>query len=498
MDKRDVIVLGAGNAGLCAAISAAECGARVLLLEKAPAEHTGGNSAHTGGAFRVAYKDVQDLQTLMPDLSPAEVEVSDFGSYPADQFFDDLAALSQYRADADVLYKVTYDSLATLQWMVTQGVRFLPIYGRQAVKTDGRFRFWGGLTIEASGGGLGLVQSLCSRAEALGVDIRHESGAVDLFRGSDGGWTVICCDGKRFSSSSVVIATGGFHANLRWRAQYLGPGWDLAKVRGCRYNTGDGIHLALEAGAAAHGNWSGCHAVFYDLNAPMEGDLSLLNMQKNYFHLGVVVNSNGERFVDEGANFRNYTYSTMGREVLRQPGAVAWQVFDQQTIHLLPDEYRTRGASRIEAGSLEELAEKLEGINTLGFLEEIRRYNAAVDTRVAFDPTVLDGRCTRGLAIPKSNWAMVLQEPPFVAYAVTCGITFTYGGLRVDEQACVLDEGGCALPGLYAAGELVGNLYYVKYAGGAGLTSGSVLGRVAGRNAALAAAQPASLSGDWT
>ena len=397
-----------------------------------------------------------------------------------------------------MLYKVTHDSLSTLQWMVGQGVRFIPIYGRQAVKTDGRFRFWGGLTIEASGGGLGLVQALSTRARTLGVDIRHDSGVVDLYRGSDGNWSVICRDGERYSGKSVVIATGGFHANLRWRAQYLGPGWDLAKVRGSRYNTGDGINLALEAGAAAHGNWSGCHAVFYDLNAPMEGDLHLLNMQKNYFHLGLVVNSNGERFVDEGANFRNYTYSTMGREVLRQPGGMAWQIFDQQTLHLLPDEYRTRGASRIEAESLEELAGKLEGLNALRFLEEIQRYNAAVDTRVSFDPSVLDGRCTRGLAIPKSNWAMVLREPPFVAYAVTCGITFTYGGLRVDEEARVLDEDGRALPGLYAAGELVGNLYYVKYAGGAGLTSGSVLGRIAGRNAALAAAQCATLSGDLT
>lgn len=483
MDHYDVVVLGGGNAGLCAALSARETGARVALLERAPETEKGGNSAHTGGAFRVAYDGVDDLKRLVPDLLDSEIETSDFGTYSAEDFFDELAVQSQYRADPDVLDTVVTDSLDTLEWMTGKGVRFMPIYGRQAFKVDGKYKFWGGLTIEVSGGGLGLVDALTRRATKDDVDILYGCRARSLTRNGEG-WQVHCASGQDYTAGSVIIATGGFHANLRWRTQFLGPGWDLAKVRGSRFNTGDGIELALDVGAAAHGNWSGCHAVFYDLNAPAMGDINLLNMQKNYFHLGVVVNADGERFFDEGVDFRNYTYSSMGARVLKQPGGVAWQIFDQHSEHLLPDEYRIRQATRIEAGSLEELAGKLDGINAKGLLNTLNAFNHAVDENTSFNPAVRDGRSTRGLGIPKSNWANPLTKPPFVAYAVTCGITFTFGGLKVDSQARVLDEDDQPIKGLYAAGELVGNLYFVKYAGGAGLTSGSVLGRIAGQDAA--------------
>lgn len=484
MDHYDVIVVGGGNAGLCAALSAREQGARVALLERAPVAERGGNSAHTGGAFRVAYRGVEDLRALMPDLLDSEIENSDFGSYTQEEFFSELAAQSQYRADPEVLDTVVTEGFTTLQWMTRQGVRFMPIFGRQAFKVDGKYKFWGGLTVEVSGGGLGLVEALMGRAERNGVELHYGCRAQRLSRNEQGHWQVECGNGQRFSAAGLILSTGGFHANLEWRAKYLGPGWDLAKVRGSRYNTGDGIRMALDIGAVAHGNWSGCHAVFYDVNAPEQGDLNLLNQQKNYFHLGVVVNAEGKRFVDEGLDFRNYTYSGMGAKVLQQPGGVAWQLFDQHSEALLPDEYRVRQATRIQADSLEELAAKLEGVNVNALLDTLRSYNAAVNREVPFNPAVRDGRSTAGLAIPKSNWANPLERPPFVAYAVTCGITFTFGGLKVNSQAEVIDEEGQVIPGLYAAGELVGNLYYVKYAGGAGLTSGSVLGRIAGTGAA--------------
>lgn len=484
MHSFDVIVLGGGNAGLCAALSAREQGARVALLERAPEALKGGNSAHTGGAFRVAYQGANDLKLLMPDLLDSELDNSDFGSYSEDDFFGELAAMSQYRADPEVLDTVVTRSLDTLCWMTGKGVRFMPIYGRQAFKVDGKYKFWGGLTVEVSGGGLGLVDALTRRAVQEGVELVYDTRGKRLNRCGDGRWQVLTDRGEVYAAPAVIVATGGFHANLRWRAQYLGPGWDLAKVRGSRFNTGDGIQMALDVGAAAHGNWSGCHAVFYDLNAPAQGDINLLNMQKNYFHLGVVVNADGRRFIDEGEDFRNYTYSGMGEKVLRQPGGVAWQIFDQHSEHLLPDEYRVRQATRIEADSLEALAARLEGINAAALLQTLTDYNTAVRTDIPFNPAVRDGRCTQGLSLPKSNWANPLSKPPFVAYAVTCGITFTFGGLQVDSQARVQDEQGQPIEGLYAAGELVGNLYYVKYAGGAGLTSGSVLGRLAGADAA--------------
>ncbi len=176
-------------------------------------------------------------------------------------------------------------------------------------------------------------------------------------------WQLQGADGRIFSPRALVLATGGFNANLAWRTQYLGPGWDLAKVRGTRYSTGDGIRMAMEAGAVAHGNRSGCHAVFYDVNAPALGDLNQLNQQNNYFHLGVVVNADGNRFVDEGQDFRNDTYSGMGAKAMQQPGGLVWQIFDKHSRDLLPDEYRVRQVTRVQADTLEALAEQLEGVN---------------------------------------------------------------------------------------------------------------------------------------
>ena len=486
VNECDVIIVGGGNAALCAALSAREAGARVLLLERAPLERRGGNSAFTGGAFRIAYDGVDDLRELIPDLQEAELESADFGQYPATQFFEEAVSMSGYRADSEVLERVVDESLATMKWLRENGVRFAPIYGRQSFRVDGKHRFWGGLTVEVSGGGYALVETLFARAEAAGVEVHYEARATSLVREGDG-WAVgvRTREGERqLRAGAVVLATGGFHANLAWRAQYLGHNWDLARVRGSRYNTGDGIDMALRAGAVAHGNWSGCHAVFYDLNAPALGDISLLNQQKNYFTLGVVVNAQGQRFVDEGRDFRNYTYSGMGEHVLAQPGAVAWQVFDARTHDLLPDEYRVKHATRISANTLEELAAKMEGIDAAAFLETVRTFNAAIDDTVAFNPAERDGRGTRAIEPPKSNWAMALETAPFFAYAVTCGITFTYGGVKVNVHGQVLDENDAPLPALYAAGEMVGGLYYVKYAGGIGLTAGSVVGRAAGAHAA--------------
>jgi tricarballylate dehydrogenase len=204
----------------------------------------------------------------------------------------------------------------------------------------------------------------------------------------------------------------------------------------------------------------------------------------DYFTLGIVVNARGERFIDEGEDFRNYTYSRMGAEVAKQPGGRAWQVFDARTVPLLPGEYRTKGAARVEAPSLEALAAKMEGISGAGFLKTVAELNDAINPDVAFDPAVKDGRATRGLALNKSNWAIAIEAPPFVAYEVVCGVTLTYGGVAISSKSEVLSEAGAPMSGLYAAGEMVGGLYYGKYPGGAGLTSGAVFGRIAGREAA--------------
>ncbi len=483
-----VVIVGAGNAAFCAALSAREQGAEVILLERAPEAESGGNSRFTAGAIRFAYDGVDDLRALMPDLTDAEVAQTDFGSYSEDQFFDDMGRITEYRCDPDLTELLVRRSKATLLWLRDKGIRFAPIWGRQAFKVAGRFKFWGGLTVEAWGGGPGLVDGLTRIAADSGIEIRYGARALNLIHDDSGVQGVRVKQNGAVTdlpADAVILASGGFEANHEWRCRYLGPGWDLAKVRGSRFNSGDGIRMALEIGAAPAGHWSGCHAVGWDRNAPEFGDLAVGDaFQKHSYPFGIMLNAEGRRFVDEGADFRNYTYAKYGGVILRQPGQFAWQIFDSQVTHLLRDEYRIRQVTKVTADTLEGLVGKLEGVDPARALETITRYNAAVQREVPFDPNVKDGRGTEGLEVPKSNWANVIAEPPFEAYGVTCGITFTFGGLRIDTAGQVLDSDLDPIPGLYAAGELVGGIFYFNYPGGTGLMSGAVFGKIAGASAA--------------
>jgi tricarballylate dehydrogenase len=494
-EEIDVIVVGAGNAALCAALAAAEQGARVLMLERAPKDERAGNTAFTAGAIRVAYDDLDQLRELMPDLTEQEMATTDFGTYSEDQFFDDMARVTEFRADPDLALLLVRQSRPTLLWLRGKGVRFQPIWGRQAFKVEGRFRFWGGLTVEAWGGGPGLVKALFAAAAKAGIEVAYEARAKDLLVDDDGVHGVRVRHLGRTAevrAKAVVLACGGFEANAEWRTRYLGPGWDLAKVRGTRFNTGDGIRMALAAGAAPCGHWSGCHAVGWDRNAPEFGDLTVGDgFQKHSYPFGIMINADGERFVDEGADFRNYTYAKYGRVILAQPHQFAWQIFDRKVTHLLRDEYRIREVTRVRADTLEELTKNLEGVSAQRAEATIAAYNAAVRTDVPFDPNVKDGRRTEGLAIEKSNWANTIDEPPFEAYQVTCGITFTFGGLRITTEGQVVDTDARPMPGLFAAGELVGGIFYFNYPGGTGLMSGAVFGRIAGVSAGKAASSAA-------
>jgi tricarballylate dehydrogenase len=290
---------------------------------------------------------------------------------------------------------------------------------------------------------------------------------------------------RELTARAVVLACGGFEANAEWRTRYLGPGWELAKVRGTRFNTGDGLRMALEIGASPFGNWSGCHACGWDRNAPEFGELAIGDQfEKHSYPLGILVNADGQRFVDEGADFHSFTYAKYGRAVLEQPGQFAWQVFDAKVLHLLRPEYGISRVTKVRAQTLEELASKLEDVNAEGFLRTVRAFNAAIKGDVPFDPYTRDGRRTVGLEPAKSNWANAIDQPPFEAYATTCGITFTFGGLRIDADGQVLDHDAAKIAGLYAAGEMVGGIFYFNYPSGAGLVSGAVFGRLAGASAA--------------
>jgi len=406
-----------------------------------------------------------------------------------------MARVTEYRCDPDLTEILVKESFPTALWMKKQGVRFTAAWGRQAFKVEGRFKFWGGLTLEAVGGGPGLVESLTQIAKKRAIEIWYSARAVSLIADDAGvHGVVVKRAGKttEVKAKAVVLAAGGFQANAEWRTRYLGPGWDLAKVRGTRFNTGDAIRMALDVGAVPVGNWSGCHAVAWERNAPEFGDLAVGDQfQKHSYPWGIYINAEGRRFVDEGADFRNYTYAKYGRVILSQPGQFAWQVFDAKVKGQLRDEYRIKQVTKVVANSLEELVKKLDDVDADAALKEIEAYNAAVRTDIPFNPNIKDGRRTEGLAINKSNWANTVDTPPFEAYAVTCGITFTFGGLRINTDAQVVSTDGDPIPGLYAAGELVGGIFYFNYPGGTGLTNGAVFGKIAGASAARrAAARP--------
>lgn len=487
-----VIVVGAGNAALCAALSAREHGAEVTVLEKAPEGERGGNTYFTGGGFRFPYQGMDDILRIIPDLSKAEIERVDVGTYPAAQFRDDLARVTDGLIDDGMASALVREAAPTIEWLHGQGVTFTLMTGRQANEVDGKLVFYGGLTVEAVGAGKGLSDQEFEAARRGGVNVRYGAKVVNLLR--DGRricgvelWTED--EVEELNADAVVLAAGGFEANIEMRTRYLGPGWDMAKVRGSRFNTGDAIQAAIDVGAQPFGNWSGAHAVAWDLNAPPTGNRIVADLyQKHSYPYGLIVNIDGERFVDEGADIRNYTYAKYGRAILSQPERAAFQLFDQRTAHLLRDEYRVRQVTMAQADTIEALAESL-GVDSGGLQRTVDEYNRSCPEHGIddFNPSTLDGVGTRGINPPKSNWALPFDSPPYLGYAVTCGITFTFGGLKIDPRSGqVLDTEDRPMTGLYAAGELVGGLFYNNYAGGSGLMAGSVFGRIAGRTAAHA------------
>ena len=487
MQTYDVIVVGKGNAALCAALAARDQGARVAMLEAANEDESGGNSRFAGGVMRFAYSSVEELKEVT-EITDEEIGNSDFGTNTTDEFFDDLFRLTSYRTDPDLSETLVTRSREAMAWLRSKGVRFVLNYGRQSGLVDGKRKFFGRMPIEVSGGGAGLVQALDGIVRKAGIEVFYETRATSLIydgakvegvRAQQKGQPV------EFRAKAVILACGGFEANPEMRTRYLGVGWELAKVRGSRFNQGDGIKMALDIGAAPYGNWSGCHATGWDRNAPEFGDVNVGDQfQKHSYIFGLLINANGKRFVDEGLDFHSFTYAKYGGEVLKQPAQFAWQVFDSKVTKLLRSEYRIKMVTKASANTLEELAPKLEGVDPEQFLKTVREYNAAVKSDVKFDHTIKDGKGTVGIEPPKSNWAQKLDAPPFDAYMTTCGITFTFGGLRVDrETGQVLNVHFHPIPGLYCAGEMVGGLFYFNYPSGTGLVSGAVFGKIAGTGA---------------
>lgn len=485
----DVVVVGAGNAALTAALAAREAGAQVLVLEKAAAEDRGGNSRFTGGIVRFAHDGLEDVLPLVPDLTDAEIARLDVEPYSANTYVDDIMRLSEGKADPALTHVLVHNSYQTVRWMQSLGVQF-ELY-QTAVRQGGRIYFPAGAVIQFWSGGPGLTQRLFRAAEGRGIDVVYDAPVSDLLIATEGriqGVRAQTPEGLMdIHAGAVILACGGFEASAERRARYLGTEWAKVHVRGSRHNTGELLDRLEALGALLGGHLDGAHAVPVDAGSPEVGDLNLGDLTARLsYPLGIMVNRDAQRFIDEGMDFKSYSYTVMGPAILRQPGGIAYQIFDQQTVERLETRYGS-GSPPVIAETIETLAEKL-GLHPQALVHTVQAYNHAVQDGT-FNPAIKDGKGTKGIEPAKTNWALRLDKPPFVAYGVCCGITFTYGGVMVNEAGEVMRRDGLPIPGLYAAGEITGGIFYHNYPSGAGLMLGAVFGRIAGTRAAAFARQ---------
>jgi len=486
MADYDVIVVGAGNAALAAGVSARNSGAeRVLVLEKASEDMRGGNTHYSGGLLRIAFDNADEILRLVPRARELEGFVEGIEPYPAQSFWADLRRMTSERSDPELAQILIANSYDTASWMAEQGIRFEPAISLGAVKVSGVIKWAKGAIVRAANEGVGLSRMWFATAQRKGIEIRYGAAAVRLVQNSRGRVCGVVVRGPHtiheISGRSVVLGCGGFEANVAWRAQYLGRPWDHAKVRGTPHNQGDGLRMALEIGALPWGQWSGCHATPINADAPAFGDRQLTDKTNRLsYPYGIMINRLGLRFVDEGEDQALFTYAKFGGAILNQPGGVAYQLFDAKVTGLLEARYAT--SQPIVAERLDDLVGKLE-VDHQAALRTLNEFNGAAGNGF-FNPGERDGMATRGLALPKSNWAQKLDAPPFSAYPVTGGITFSFGGLKINQRAQVLSTDWNPIPGLYTCGEMVGGLFHHNYPGGSGLMSGAVFGRIAGASAA--------------
>ena len=480
----DVIVIGGGNAGFSAVHAAAQRGRRVILLERGEDDMAGGNSYYTAGATRIVHDGFEDLKSLVEhDDRHATTVVP---PYTVEDYRSDMERLTEGRTDPELCEVLVTESRPTLEWLHSLGLKYRLMYERQAYETeDGGYLFWGGLHVGNVGGGEGLIADHTRVARELGAEIRygHRARRLLVEDGRVVGVVAETDEGEvELRAESVVMTAGGFESNPELRAKYMGEEWKSAKVRGTPYNQGDMIEAALAVGAARGGDFETCHSIQWDAEHPQnDSNRELTNrLSRQSYPIGILVNKEGRRFLDEGADYRNYTYAKYGKVVLAQPDAFAYQVFDADLRPMVrKEDYEMPGVSVHEADTLEELAAKLD-VDAEQFLTTVKEFNEAIDESVEYDPNVLDGRASK-VEPPKSNWATAIDRGPFYAYPVTCGITFTFGGVKTDTHGRVLNESGEHIEGLYAAGEMLGGLFSTNYPGGAGLAAGMTFGRRAGQ-----------------
>ncbi|MFB9263176.1 FAD-dependent tricarballylate dehydrogenase TcuA [Bradyrhizobium erythrophlei] len=453
----DVLVIGGGNAALCAAISARRAGAAVLVLEGAPKFYRGGNTRHTRN-MRCAHDAATEILT---------------GPYTEEEFWQDLLLVTGGQTDEELARFMIHESKDILNWIVEQGVRWQPSLGGTLSlgRTNSFFL----------GGGRAMLNALYRTAEELGVDILYDAEVIDL-RIEDGMFLSAQLkqpvNGKtEVRASTLVAAAGGFEANIEWLKEYWGEAADNFLIRGTPFNRGAILKMLLAKGVQEIGDPTQCHAVAIDARAP-KFDGGIITRHDSVV-FGIVVNKHAERFYDEGEDIWPKRYAIWGRLVAAQPDQIAYIIFDSTVVtSFMPTLFPP-----IAGETIAELAGKL-ALDPAAMEQTITDFNAAVRPG-AFDHTILDDCRTEGITPPKTHWARRIETPPYLAYPVRPGITFTYLGTRVNREARMLMKDGKPSANMFAAGEIMaGNVLGQGYAAGIGMTIGSVFGRVAGREAA--------------
>ncbi len=477
----DVVVVGHGVSGLSTALAAHEAGATPVVLEKSPREKRGGHTQFAGGIFRFPLDDPEALEREFDlDETPDQ--------YTQQDFYDDLMGVSEGQADHDLCTTLVENATDAIRWLTDHGVSW------HVVSHDDEPGFGtttGGL--QADGEGEQVVEVLGDRVEELGIDVHYDTEfqrVVTDETNAVAGAAAVNDEGKvRYDAPSVVIAAGSYVANDEKRVRYFGEDGDDYIVRGSRYNTGEAVDAGMDAGAKPDGEWGGAHRVLNDIEAPdVEGGRTRING----YQYGLILNKNGDRFVDEGEDFLLKTYAKFGKRVHDQPDQQAFVVFDSQVDDFVVSQLGTHPTT---AETLSELFEQLDVNDVDAAVETVRAFNEACDPG-EFDPHALDGNSTAGLGIEKSNWALPLEEPPFQCFPVASAITFAFGGLKINTESEVLDRREKPIEGLWAVGNSTAEFFYENYPGGSALTRGATYGRIAGENAAEHARTAAEVRAD--
>jgi tricarballylate dehydrogenase len=478
-ERCDVVVVGGGTAAYEAAVSARQNGAEhVVMLEKAPVPEAGGNSRYTSTGWRFVHAGLPEIREFFPHISKADCDRMRIEPYSEQRFTDDLVRVTRGLIDRTLMELLVSKSNAALHWLQDTGIQFGPPTSARMI--DGVHYFEPGCPLAARNGEGAQYLDWLELGKRYKIDLRYESMVTAINGNARRVEGVRVLDPQReynLSAQAVILCSGGFQADAEKRARYLGRNTDLMKVRGSRHNTGEVLMMAIDLGCKPSGQWLGGHASPIDANGPPV-EMPAKTSRYSYV-MGITVNTLGARFFDEGEAESVYTYAKTGWAIQDQPGGRAFQIIDRKLVPYMRKAYAD--ASVHEASTLRELAEKIEVRPEL--LERtIADYNAAVREDVAFTPSKRDGKSTAGIAPPKSNWATKIDTPPFRAYPVAGGITFTFGGLAVDTNAQVQNRLNRPIEGLYASGDILG-LFFHNYPSFSGQTRNAVFSRIAGENA---------------